>query len=160
MEYHNLLLGIVVNQGMAVSKARTIPVIRISINKYNVWVRQPLLATKIYDVECDSIEYRATMDWERENITIRFQPVPSQLIDINSCKVEAGTSQPTNLKIEKPEFGPRHDTYSASFDFKTRIDQLPFKLNIGKEANLMQDQQCHFMNLVMTTRRSSCMMKI
>ena len=88
------------------------------------------------------------MDWEGENITIKFQSAPPQLIDINGCQVEAGTIQPTSPEIEKPEFGPRPDTTSATFDFKTETDQLPFQLNIGKEANLMWDQHSHLLNLV------------
>ena len=85
VECHNLPLGIVINQCMAIPKARTIPVIIINTNRYNVWVRQPLLAAKLFDAECDEIEYRATMDWEGDKISIGFQPVPPQLIDTNSC---------------------------------------------------------------------------
>ena len=125
-----------VNWCMAVPKARAKPVIIINTNKYNVWFRQPLLAAKIYDVECKSIEYGVAMDLERENITIRFQPVPPELIDINSCQVEVRPIQPTSPEVEKPEFSPRPDTDSADFDFKTEIDQWPFQPNIGKEANL------------------------
>ena len=106
------------------------------MNRFNVWVRQPLLAAKLYDVECNQLEYRVMMDLELENIKSGCQPVPPQLIDINSCQVEEGPVQPTSPKIERPEFGPRPDTDSASFDFKTETDQLPFQLNIGKEANL------------------------
>ena len=50
--------------------------------------------------------------------------------------------------MEKPEFGPILGTNSTGFDFKNEIDQLPFQLNIGKETNLMWDQQSHFVNLV------------
>ena len=59
-----------------------------------------------------------------------------------------GPIQPTSPEIEKPEFGPRLDTNSTNFDFRNEIDWLPFQLNIGKEINLMQDQQSHFINLV------------
>ena len=62
----------------------------INTNRYNVWLRQPLLAAQLYDVECTEIECRATMDWEGDNISIGFQPVPPQLINTNSCQVEAG----------------------------------------------------------------------
>ena len=86
-------------------KARAIPIIIINTNRYNVWVRQPLLAAKLYDAECTEMEYRATMDHDGENIMIRFQPVPSQLIDTNSCQVEAWPIHPRSLEIEKPEFG-------------------------------------------------------
>ena len=136
VEHHNLPLGIVVNWYMAIPKARAIPVMISNTNKYNLWVRQPLLAAEISDAECVSIGYMATKDWEGANITIGFQPVPLQLIDINSCQVEAGAIQPISLKIEKPEFGSRPETNSANFDFKIKKDWLPFQLNIGKEANL------------------------
>ena len=108
-EHHNLPLGIVINWCMAMLKARTIPVIIINPNKYNVWFRQTLLTAELYDVEYNEIEYRPTMDWEGENIKIGFQPVPLQLTDTNSCQVEADPVQHTSLEIEKPEFGPRLD---------------------------------------------------
>ena len=98
--HHNLLLSIVINQSVAIPKARTIPMVIINTNKYNVWLRQPLLAAELCDVECCGIEYKAPMDQEGENIKIGFQPVPPQLIDINSCQVEAGPLQPTSPKIE------------------------------------------------------------
>ena len=33
--------------------ARAIPIILINTNKFNAWVRQPLLAAKLYDADCD-----------------------------------------------------------------------------------------------------------
>ena len=146
-EYHNLLLGIVINQCVAILKDRTIPVIIINTKWYNVWVRQPLLAAELFAVECNETEYRATMDWEGDNISIGFQPVPPQLIDTNSCEVEARPIQPTSPKIEKPVFCPKPDTNSTDFDFKNEIDWMPFQLNIRKEANLTKDQQSCFINL-------------
>ena len=35
---------------------------------------QPLSAVKLFDVECNQLEYRAVMDWEVENIKTGFQP--------------------------------------------------------------------------------------
>ena len=146
-EHHNLPLGIVVNWCMATPKARAIPMIIINTNRYNIWVRQPLLTAKLFDAECNEIEYRVTMDWEGDTISVGFKPVPPQVIDTNSCQVGAGPIQPANPKVEKPEFGPRLDTNSAEFIFKDEIDQLPSQLNIRKEANLMQKQQGPFINL-------------
>ena len=104
-------------------KSKAVPIIVINTNKYKVWVREPLLAAKIYDAECNAIEYRATMDQEEENITIGFQPVPAELIDINSCQAEAGPIQPTSPEIKKKTiFGPWMDTDSTHFDFTTEID--------------------------------------
>ena len=148
VEHNNLPLGTVINWCMAILKARTIPMIIINTNRYNVWLRQPLLAAKLYDIKCIEIEYRATMDWEGDTITIGFQPIPPQLMNTNRCQVEKGPIQPTSPKMEKPEFGPRPDTNSTDFDFKTEIDWLSFQLNIGKETSLMWDQQSHFINLV------------
>ena len=63
--------------------------------------------------------------------------------------MEAWSIQPTSPKMEKkPEFGPRLDTSSTDFDFKNEIGWVLFQLNIRKEANLMQDQQSHFIDLV------------
>ena len=140
-EHHNLPLDIVVNGYMAIPEARTIPIIIINTNRFNVWVRQPLIAAKLDDVEYNMLKYKTTIDWEGQNIKIGFQPVPPQLIDINSCQVEAGPIQPTSPKI-----GPRSDTGSTSFDFKSVIDQLSFQLNIGKEANLTWVQYSHLIN--------------
>ena len=70
-----------INKCVAIQKARSIPVIIINTNRYNVWIRQPLLAAKLFEVECDEIEYRANMNWDGNNILVGFQPVPPQLIN-------------------------------------------------------------------------------
>ena len=107
VEHHNLLLDIVINRCMATLKARSIPVILINTNRYNVWIRQPLLVAKLFDVECDEIEYRVNMSQDDNNILVGFQPVPPQLIYTSSCQVEAGPIQPDSPKMERPEFSPR-----------------------------------------------------
>ena len=107
----------------------------INTSRYNLWVRWLLLAAELFDAECNEIEYRVTMNWEGDNISVGFQPIPPQLIDTNSHQVEAGPIQPNSPEIERPEFGPRPDTDSADFNFKDELDWLPFQLNIGKEAN-------------------------
>ena len=122
---------------MAIPKARTIPVIIINTNRYNVWIRQPLLGAELFDAECDEIEYRANMNWDGDNISVGFQPVPPQLFNTNSFQVEAGPIQLDSPEIEKPEFGPRLDTNSAEFNFEKELDQLPFQLNIRKEDKFM-----------------------
>ena len=59
-----------------------------------MWIRQPWLAAKLFDMECDEIEYRANMNREGNNISVGFQPHPPQIIDTNSCQVEAEIIQP------------------------------------------------------------------
>ena len=146
-EHHNLPLGIVINQCVAISKASIIPVIIINTNRYNVWIRQPLLAAELFDAECNEIDYRVTLNLEGDNISVGFQPVPPQLDGTNSSQVEVGPFIPI-VKVERPEFGPSQDTNSTQFNFENELDQLHFQLNIGKEAKFMQDQQSHFINLV------------
>ena len=116
-EYHNLPFGIVINWCMAIPKARSIPVILISTNRYNVWIRQPLLAAKLFDAECNEMEYRVNMNWDSDNILVGFQPVPPQLINTNSYQVEAGPIQLDSYKIERPEFGPRPDNKFLRIEF-------------------------------------------
>ena len=97
------------------------------------------------------------MDWESDNISIGFQLVPPQLIDTNSYQVEVVPIQPTSPEIEKPDYDPRPDTNSADFDFKNERDWLPFQLDFGIEANLMQGQQSHFINLVYDNKELFCL---
>ena len=85
VEHHNLPLGIVINRYMAMPKARLIPVVLINTNRYNVWIRQPLLAAKLFNAECDEIEYRVNMSQDDNNISVGFQPVPPKLINTSSC---------------------------------------------------------------------------
>ena len=56
VEHHNPLFGIVIKWCVAIPKAKTIPVGIINTNRYNVWVRQPLLAAVLFDAECDARE--------------------------------------------------------------------------------------------------------
>ena len=77
------------------------------------------------------------MNQDGDNILVGFQPVPPQLINTNSCQVEVGPIQLDSPEIERPEFGPRPDANSTEFNFGKELDQLPFQLNIGKEAKFM-----------------------
>ena len=74
------------------------------------------------------------MNQDGDNISVGFQPVPSQLINTNSCQVEAGPIQLDSPESERPEFGPRLDTHSTELNFEKELDQLAFQLNIGKDA--------------------------
>ena len=65
MEYHTLPLGIVVNWYVAMPKAKAMPIIVGNTNIFNVWVRQPLLAAKLYGSEYSQLEKRTMMDWEK-----------------------------------------------------------------------------------------------
>ena len=107
---------------MAMPKARTIPVIIINTNRYNVWIRQPLLAAKLFDAECDEIEYRANMNQEGSNISVGFQPILPQLLDTNSYQVEAGPIQPNSPEVEENQ--------------NLALDQIPIPQTLILRMNL------------------------
>ena len=96
-------------------------------------------------------------DAETNNITVKFQQVPPEHIceeifsqaaemfgpDKTDKDKETETKekekesdpQPTSedsANQEQPKFGPRPDTSSADFDFKTELERLPFTINIGE----------------------------
>ena len=87
-----------------------------------VCVRQSSLAAKLYDVKCNQIEHRATMDWEGDNTKIRFKPIPPNLVNINNHQVEAGPIQSMSPKVDWPKSGPRPDIGSADFDSHTTTE--------------------------------------
>ena len=79
-ECSNLPLGLVINCTLVKpSKSRLIPMILINTNSYNVWIRQPLLAAELYDVDYYPWEYETTVNHEEDSDTIKFgfQPVPT-----------------------------------------------------------------------------------
>ena len=111
-------------------------------------------------------------DAETNNITVKFQQVPpehlreeifSQAAEMfgpdktdkdketeTKEKEKESDPQPTSedsTNQEQPKFGPRPDTSSADFDFKTELERLPFTINIG-EAPLSREQQSRFIDLI------------
>ena len=148
-EHHNLPQGIVVNRCVATVKSRSMPVILINTTKQNVWLWQPLLATELYTVEYHPIEHRVDMEVEEDVPKVSFLPVVPDTIRVQVEQVEAtSTDTATPDPQEKPVFGPRPNTQSANFDFEAEVEWLPFKLNVGDEANLTRIQQSRFIDLI------------
>ena len=148
-EHHNLPQGIVVNRCVATVKSRSVPVILINTNKQNVWLWQPLLAAELYTAEYHPIEHRVDMEVEGDVAKVSFLPVVPNTIRVQVEQVEAtSTDTATPDPQEKPVFGPRPDTQSADFDFEAEVKRLPFKLNLGDEANLTHVQQSRFIDLI------------
>ena len=50
--------------------------------------------------------------------------------------------------MKTPSFGPRPDVESENFDFKSEIDCLPFKLNMGITIEMTHEQQSQFINII------------
>ena len=149
-QHHNLPPGIVINRCVATTKARSVSVILVNTNRQNVWIWQPLLAAELFsEDEVEKIEHRANMERQGDNIQISFSPVAPNSIRVSSEQVESATPNidpPTSNG--KPSFGPRPDVKSANFDFKTEIDCLPFKLNMGTTVEMTHEQQSQFINII------------
>ena len=62
----------VFNGCMATLKSNILPIFLVNTNKFNVWVRQPLLKAELYDADYYQLEYGATKDWEGDEIKIEF----------------------------------------------------------------------------------------
>ena len=139
-----------------------------------MWIRQPLYAGDLWDVDKEDWEYELVLvkDAKTNNIMVKFQQVPPEYLceEIFSQAVEMFGPDKTNkdketktkekekesdpqttpkesADQEPPKFGPHQDTSSADFDFKTELDHLPFTINIGK-APLSREQQSRFIDLI------------
>ena len=148
-EHYNLPLGIIVNRCVAKVKVRSMPIILINTTKRNIWLQQPLLATKLYTAECHLVEHRADMEIKGDDVNISFLPVVPNTIRVQSEQVEVtstGISPPNSC--ERPVFGPRPDTQAADFDFEAEKQCLSFKLNLGEEVKMTHIQQGWFINLI------------
>ena len=171
----NLPSGVAVNNTyVQPTKSGRITMCLQNTNDHNVWIRQPLYAGDLWDVDKEDWEYEPVLVKyaETNNITVKFQQVPPEHIreeifsqaaemfgpDKTDKDKETETKekekesdpQPTSedsANQEQPKFGPRPDTSSANFDFKTELECLPFTINIG-EAPLSREQQSHFIDLI------------
>ena len=171
----NLPSGVAINNTyIQPTKSGRIAVCLQNTNEHNVWIRQPLYAGDLWDVEKEDWEYELVLVREAETntITVKFQQVlPEHLQkDIFSQAAEMFGSDKTSedekkesqdegkesspeatskdtADQEKPEFGTRPDTNSADFDFQEELKCLPFTINIGK-VPLTQEQQARFINLI------------
>ena len=145
----NLPSGVAVNNTyVQPTKSGRITVCLQNTNDHNVWIRQPLYAGDLWDVDKEDWEYEPVLvkDAETNNITVKFQQVPPEHIceeifsqaaemfgpDKTDKDKETETQekekesdpQPTSedsANQEQPKFGPRPDTSSADFDFKMEL---------------------------------------
>ena len=77
----NLPCSISVNHTyVSPTKSRQVSVILLNTNTYNVWIRQPLYATTIWDVELKDWEYEPifTKDIDSNTVEIKLQQVPPE----------------------------------------------------------------------------------
>ena len=134
-------------------------------NDHNVWIRQPLFAGDLWDVDKEDWEYEPVLvkDAETNNIKVKFQQVPpehlreeifsqaAEMFGPNKTDMDGETKTKEKEKEsadqQPPKFGPCPDTSSTDFDFKMELDRLPFTINIGKTP-LSREQQSRFIDLI------------
>ena len=171
----NLPSGITVNNTyVQPTKSGWITVCLQNTNEHNVWIRQPLYAGDLWDVDKEDWEYEPVLvkDTKTNSITVKFQQVPpehlceeifSQAAEMfGSDKTDKDEETKTKEKEkeldpqtipedsadqEPPKFGPCPNTSSADFDFKRELEWLPFTINIG-EAPFSREQQSRFIDLI------------
>ena len=156
---NNLPCGVSMNHTyINPTKAKQVSVILLNTNSYNVWIRQPLYTTTIWDVELKDWDYEPiiTKSKEADTFEIKLQPVPPEdlreeiLSNAMEIDPEIGDNSGKNEfkeKDEKPSFGTRLDTKNSKFDFKKELERLPFELNI-RDAPLTREQQAHLIDVI------------
>ena len=80
---NNLPSGLVVNHTyVRPTKSNLVPVTLMNTNDYNVWIRQPLFAGELYEVDEQKWEHETVFIREEcsDDIQVHFQPVPPENI--------------------------------------------------------------------------------
>ena len=129
---NNLPMGIVVNRTMVTpNRSRQVPVALLNTNSYNVWIRQPLLAANIVEVEDCPRDYQPVMSHDGNQIKVSFCPIPSSEVqeEILSASISNSTTDTSDTTKsvkkesgERSKFGPRPQLNSPNFDFKKELD--------------------------------------
>ena len=154
----NLPMGVVVNRAMVTPKrSKKVPVMLANTNSYNIWIRQPLLAADVVEVESCPWDYQTILSREDKNIKASFCRVPPPEVQeevfanaVVSSQDSKGseTADEKGTSGEKPKkFGPHPDFNSPDYDFDKELAKLPFPLNLGK-VDLSKNQQARFLELI------------
>ena len=127
----NLPCGVSVNHTYVnPTKAKQVSVILLNTNTYNVWIRQPLYAATIWDVDLKDWDYEPiiTKSDEADTFEVKLQPVPPEDLREEILSNATEVNQDTN-------------------DTKKELERLPFELNIG-DAPLTRDQQARLIDVI------------
>ena len=124
---YNLPCGVSVNHTYVnPTKAKQVSVILLNTNSYNVWIRQPLYAATIWDVELKDWDYEPiiTKSDEANTFEVKLQPVPpedlreeilSNATEVNQETNDTSGRSASDKKDEKPSFGVRPNTKKSRF---------------------------------------------
>ena len=86
---------------MCNTKARRIPVNLINTTDQNIWVRQPLLAAELFEVEAEPQQYHPEFNSEGDEMTISFLSAPphegQEQVENNTVEVEENLDPPKDI---------------------------------------------------------------
>ena len=125
--HHKSQHGLVVNSCCVMSKARRVPVILININDQNIRVRQPLLATELFEVEVEPQCYHTEINQEGGEMVISFLSAPQcedqEQVENNAVEVDENLHllKEDTLPEEYPKFRERTDTGKAIIFRRGRV---------------------------------------
>ena len=112
-DINNLPMGVVVNRTMVTPRcSKKVPIILANTNSYNVWIRQPLLAADVVQVESCPWDYQTILSRDGKDIKASFCPIPPPEVqeDVFSSGVMSSDNQDMvhdkQTSGEKPKFGP------------------------------------------------------
>ena len=72
-DIHNLPMGVIVNRAMVTPKhSKKVPVVLANTNSYNIWIRQPLLAADVVEVESCPWDYQTILSHDDKEIKASF----------------------------------------------------------------------------------------
>ena len=140
-----------VNCSYATPKAGQVVAILINTTSRNIWIHQPLLAAKIFEVELHPWQYKSILHREGNTINVGFQPiVPPEVegsLQTNQVEVKVKEQTPEeNSTTPLPSFRPHPDT-TQDYDFNDEVKKLAFKFNLG-DAPFNKEQKDHLLNLI------------
>ena len=135
---NNLPMGLVVNRTMVTpNKNKRVSVAIVNTNSYYVWIRQPLLAADIVEVESCPWDYQSMMSCDGDNIKVSFCPAPSlevqaEIMSASVTNTGESTKQDKQEKGKRSMFRPQPKFDKPDFNFKEELERLPFPVNIGE----------------------------
>ena len=149
--HNNLPSGVVVNHSYATPKAGQVAVILINTTSRNIWICQPLLAAKIFEMELHPWQCKSILHKEGKTIKVGFQPIvpPEMEGDLQANQVQVKVKEePSEEEYTPPlpSFGPHPDT-TQDYDFDDEVAKLPFKFNLG-DAPFNKEQNDWLLNLI------------
>ena len=127
----NLQSGVVINNTyVQPTQSGRITVCLQNTNDHNVWIRQPLYASNLWDMDKEDWEYELVLvkDAETNNITVKFQQVPPEHLrkEIFSQATEMfgldKTDKDKETETKEKEKGSIHNQHQRTAQIRNHLN--------------------------------------